>query len=88
MRIYKDRFYVISVVPGLSGFQRWNEREHMLVTGLRAKRNDYREVREVKSLSGSFELNDGHLPGHRPVVDFAAACEWLTQNPYQEAVVL
>jgi hypothetical protein len=28
MRIYKNKYYIVESIPGISGFQRWDERDY------------------------------------------------------------
>lgn len=83
-RILSDRFYLLAAVPGISGFQRWDELEFWITTGLGARAHRSLVVREYRMNEAQrYELADGHLAGHRPVVDAADAAAWLTSNPWQ-----
>jgi hypothetical protein len=89
MRIYANRFYVTATTPGISGFQRWDEKEYRIVTGLRAKSRRLDVVGELIPVGGDwYRLEDGHVPDCQPKVEHGAAFEWLTANPYQAIVRL
>lgn len=84
MRIYKDRFYVTSSVPGCSGFQQWNFRSLAVITGHKAARNRTEVVGEWVPRDGDiYIVHDGHLPEHCPRGDADAVREFLRANPFQ-----
>ena len=80
--IQPSKIYVVESIPGVSGFQRWNEREYYLLSGatLRTKRGSFEcwKVFEVGDGTERWELDDGHLPGFRPVVRTSEVIEWVT----------
>ena len=83
MRIYKDRYYVLSQVPGISGFQRWHERELTVVTGYKAA--NYKLAVKCEYTPGktdTFILFDGHLPDHCPRANEREMISWLDNNSY------
>jgi hypothetical protein len=83
MRIYKDRFYILTYH---AGYQQWDRHELIITTGHKAANDRPHVVREWTPTAAStdlFELGDGHVPGHRPIVDGQTAVTWLIANPYQ-----
>ena len=86
MRIYKDRFYVQMGVPGISGFQRWNEREFRIVSGVN-RRGKLGFVAEWTPTSDEeYRLENGRVPEFQPVVDKEGVVQFLRENPFQSAV--
>lgn len=84
MRIYKNRQYILAVIPGISGFQRWDEREYYVVSGLKAKNNRVDIIAEwTPCADEQYELCDGHLPGYRPVGGILEVLAFLEREPYQ-----
>lgn len=88
-RIYRDRFYLIESIPGISGFQRWDEREFRLVTGHKARLNRLSVVCEYVPGHGrpdTFRLEDGRLPEYQQVVDVGQAIAYLVREPFGSAL--
>jgi len=84
MRIYKNRFYVMMTIPGISGFQQWNEREFHIVTGYKAANNKHLIVAEwTPTEDESFRIEDGHLPECQPVGSRVDVANFLRNNPFQ-----
>lgn len=84
MRVYSDRFYLMRVHPGISGFTRWDQWEYYVNTGLKARNDKTRIVSEYHPRgAGIFRLEDGHTPEYQPRVTEAEALQWLKSNPYQ-----
>jgi hypothetical protein len=84
VRIYKDRYYLMRVHPGLSGFRNFDRWHYYITTGLKASNDRTRVVREHKPVgAGEFRLEDGHLPDYQSRADEKKALEWLDRNPYQ-----
>ncbi len=91
MRLFKSRFYVCRQHPGISGFQQWDKWEYFIVSGSRAQGRDRLNVTGefVPGCGHTYELDDGHLPGHRPVTaEPSVVRDHLTANPFSMAVVL
>lgn len=89
MTIRRKGFYVLAIVPGISGFQRWNEREFQVVTGHKAANCRSYVVGEwLPTSEDRYRLNDGHLPSHQPETHAEGALEYLLANPFGEAVAL
>ena len=67
MRIYDNKYYIVESTPGISGFQRWDEREYRIVRGKTA-RSLYKLhiVREFIFKGGTFRIEDGHFPKYQP----------------------
>jgi hypothetical protein len=95
MRIYRDRYYLLRVRPGLSGFKRYDQWEYYITTGHKARNDRTRVVEEYKRCSKGaiFRLEDGHLPDYQPRASEADAraseadaLQWLDNNPYQRIV--
>jgi hypothetical protein len=84
MRIFKDRFYKIEEIPGLSGFKQWDKREISIISGIAAQSSKRIYVTEEAYIQPQlrYELDDGHLPGYRPVVLGEEAKAFLANNPY------
>lgn len=81
--IRTGRYYVTATVPGISGFQRWNEREYRVVGHKRAAGRDRLDVLgELVRSGASYRLEDGHTPEFQPVVTESEALTWLSFNPY------
>lgn len=81
--IRTGRLYVTEEIPGISGFQRWSEREYHIVGHLRAAGRDRLNViGEFIPTGGTYRLEDGHIPAYQPIASEAAAVEWLAANPY------
>jgi hypothetical protein len=87
--IRKGRFYVLATVPGISGFQRWDEREYRIVTADKARNHRLDVVGELLPIQEDwFRLEDGHMPDYQPKARLPKALEWLTANPFQAIVRL
>lgn len=86
LRIRSDRFYAVETVPGISGFQRWNERERRIVSGRKARTMRSSVVFEVDMLLGKYRLENGCLPEHQAIVDGHGVTDYLRANPYASAV--
>lgn len=83
MRIYQDRFYVLAVTPGISGFQRWHERELHIVTGRKARNNRLSVVGEWSPKPGEeYIIHDGHTRDYCPRGDADAVRAFLASNPF------
>lgn len=86
MRIYKNKFYILQSTPGISGFQRWDEREYRLCTGHKAAFNRLSVIKEFRADNAArFRLEDGHLPNHQPYANAHEAIAWVAENRYQTA---
>ncbi len=82
-RIYADKTYLGWSTPGISGFQRWGEKEWFLAIGAGARNRRPEVDREyVPTEEEKFRLGDGHLPESQPVVTGPEAVEWLREHPY------
>ena len=89
MRIYKTRFYVLETVPGISGFQRWNERERRLCTGHAAVNHRPYVIGEYQvKAADRLRLENGRLPEYQPILSAIEAMPTLTANPYMMAFFL
>ena len=69
MKIYNNKYYIVESIPGISGFQRWDEREYRVVRG-RTARALYKLhiVQEfLFRVCGRYRLEDGHLPDYQPI---------------------
>ena len=87
MKIYKKKFYVSEVIPGLSGFQQWDKREYFLVMG--TSKNSANIVREFVSEDAHvFRLENGRLPEYQPIVTEIEAMAWLQENPFSRALMM
>lgn len=86
MKIFKNKFYLLESVPGISGFQQWNCREQFLCMGYKAANNRTQVVSEFRtehfSRTQMCEARDGHLPGYCPQMPLAKAFDWLRKNPF------
>lgn len=88
-KIYKDRYYIIANAPGISGFQRFDEREYRVVSGLKAANHREYVIGEWSQRSGyRYALENGRMPEHQPVVDADGVVVFLRANPYQCARVI
>jgi len=89
MRIYKNKFYIMETVPGISGFQRWDEREYRVCTGYKACNHRAYIVSEFNDKKNNkYRLENGRVPEHQPVVNAKKMKQWLLRNPYQTAMIL
>ena len=88
MRIYADRFYVLERVPGISGFQRWAERDRFVITGRKAANNRTAIVSEWTPDDRRYRIRDGHLPEQCPIGGSAEVLRFLAENPYQECELI
>ena len=89
MRIYKKKYYILSAIPGLSGFQRWNEREYRVCTGHKASHHRLDIVKEFRENGrGKFRLEDGHLPDYQPKAMEKEIIPWLDKQKYASAFIL
>jgi len=89
MRIYKKKYYILESIPGISGFQKWNEREYRVATGFKAQHDKLHIVKEFKENGrGKFRLEDGHLPDHQPQVKEKEIIPWLDEQRYAAAFIL
>ena len=83
-RVYKDRLYMMSEHPGLSGFQQWDKYHYYIVMGYKAQNNRSGIIHEYRpSGRGLFRIEDGHLPDYQPRYEEAAAIQWLKANIWQ-----
>lgn len=87
-RVKRDAIYLVAFPTGISGFR--GPDEPALVTGRVVKRDGLRpwtgqHLGKLDTLT--WEMFDGHLPGHCPRGTLAQACEWLKANPYTFARV-
>lgn len=82
-KIHAARYYLLADHPGISGFKDYSRKVETITTGRKARRERSLIVGEYLPNGGTFELHDGHLPGHRPIVPMAEAFQWLDQNPFQ-----
>ena len=84
MILYRKRFYVMQTIPGISGFQRWDdEREYRVVSGAKAMNNRADIVAEWTPMEDEqYMIENGQLPEHQPVVDKCGVAEFLWHNPY------
>ena len=81
LRVYKNKYYIIENIPGISGFQRWNEREYRVVNGRLASLRRLEVVKEFLFNGGKFRLEDGHLPEYQPMTGLISELfEWLDNN--------
>lgn len=69
MRIYNNKCYIKEIIPGISGFQRWHEREYKVMSGRFARHCKSNIIREFIYNGGKFRVEDGHLPDCCPVVN-------------------
>ena len=84
VRIRRDHYYVLADHPGISGFKDYSRKVECIVTGHKAANNRCLVQREyLASGLGRFECDDGHLPGHRPIVSEVEALRFLDANPFQ-----
>lgn len=82
MRLYRNRYYVGRCHPGISGFKR-QEWEYYVVTGAKARTMRSEILGEYHPIASHwFDLDDGHLPGHRLGVQTKRALAWLVAHPY------
>ena len=89
MRIYKKKYYILSHIPGVSGFKRWDEREYSVCTGHHAQHNRLSIVKEFLANGlGKYRLNDGHLPDCCPTAKEADALHWLDNNCFSKITLL
>jgi hypothetical protein len=89
VKIRNGRLYVLETIPGISGFKRWDEREHRVVTAAKARLNRSNVAGELLPIAEDFyRLEDGHLPDHQPMVRFPEAEAWLIANPFSAIVRL
>lgn len=78
MRVYKKKYYILQRTPGISGFQKWGEKEFVVCTGLKAMNNKSSIIKEFSpNGKGKFRLEDGHLPSHQPKAEEEGALNWL-----------
>ena len=89
MRIYKNKYYILKSIPGISGFQRWNEREYRVCTGHKARHYRLDVVKEFRENGrGRFRLEDGHLPDHQPGAKEKEIIPWLDTRVFATAFIL
>lgn len=100
MKVYKNRFYLHKMHPGISGFTRWHEWEYRVMTGHDAQLKERSSIvceylpgfatdlREVPDAKGYFRLEDGHLPDHQPRVNETEMLRWLRSNIFANAVII
>ncbi len=89
MRVYKNKYYILESIPGISGFQRWNEREYRVCTGHKAQHDKLHIVKEFRENGrGKFRLKDGHLPDHQPTAREREIIPWLDTERYSTAFIL
>jgi len=82
MRIYKDRFYILETIPGISGFQEWNKREYRIVTGEIARHHRCDVKKEYKyGTWKKFRVEDGKLPEFQEVLNEQEMIARLRNNP-------
>jgi hypothetical protein len=87
MRIYKKRFYTVEKRVWDAMNNPTDKHERSIITGTRAQcRNGDSDIIVGEAYVQPhlrYELDDGHLPGFRPVVLGMEAREFLANNPYQ-----
>jgi len=89
MRIFKKKYYILKSIPGVSGFQRWNELEYRICTGYKAQHDKLNIVKEfLANGEGKFRLEDGHLPDYQPLAKEKEVISWLDVERYQTAFIL
>jgi len=90
MRLYNNRLYLLAFTPGLSGFQRWNEKELRIMTGAKARGNyKLNVIEEYRPGSHqAFRLERGELPEHQWNVSESVMMMYLKENPYVSAFVM
>lgn len=89
MRIYKDKFYIMESIPGISGFKRCNEREYHIVTGHKAANHRLGIVRQfLCNERGKFRLENGRCPEYQPIVSEKEVMPWLETERYGMAFIL
>jgi len=89
MRIFKNKYYILQSIPGISGFQRWNEREYRIATGYKARNDKLHIVKEFRENGrGKFLLEDGHLPDYQPQEKEKEIIPWLDKERYSTAFIL
>ena len=85
-RIYSNRLYVLETTPGLSGFKRYDEKEHHVVSGQMARLNRYDVIGEyTPSLEDTFRIENGRLPEYQPTADGLKVVEIIKTNPFTKA---
>lgn len=81
MRIYKGKYYIEESIPGISGFQRWNERQYRVMNGKRAANRKINIITEFKFNGGKFKIENGRCPEYQPVTGLMAELyEYLDKN--------
>jgi len=89
MRIFKKKYYIMQSIPGISGFQRWNEREYRVCTGRKAQLHKLDIVKEFRENGrGQFLLEDGHLPEYQAHAKEKEIIPWLDEQRYSTAFIL
>jgi hypothetical protein len=89
MRIYKAEYYVMASVPGISGFQRWDEREFRIVTGMKAANNRVDIVGLWLPQSDErYRIENGRTTENQLVADAENVILFLRDNPYQCAIAI
>ena len=88
MRIYKNRLYIRENVPGISGFQRWNEREYRITTGHNTLHRSEIIAEFKPNGKGRYALEDGHVEGYQPLTDESGMMAWVRENRFQAARIL
>lgn len=89
MRIFKNKYYILKSIPGISGFQRWNEREYRVATGYKASHDRLNVVKEFRENGrGQFRLEDGHLPDYQPRAKEKEIIPWLDKEIFNTAFIL
>ena len=89
MRVYKNKYYILESTPGISGFQRWNEREYRVCTGYKAQHDKLHIVKEFRENGmGRFRLEDGHLPDYQPTAKEKEIIPWLDKERFSTAFIL
>jgi len=89
MRIFKNKYYILQSIPGISGFRRWNEREYRVCTGHKAQLHKLHIVKEFRENGrGKFLLGDGHLPEYQPQAREKEIIPWLDKQRYSTAFIL
>ena len=83
IRINRGGLYVLESVPGISGFQRWNEREYRVCGPRKAKRELSSVCAVFKHRPGhTYFAEDGHIRGHQPTILPADIAAWIELNPF------
>ncbi len=89
MRIYKHKLYIAERTPGISGFQKWGQKEFRVIGGVRARLLPDNLVVEYKiGQYSKFRFEDGHLPEFQLIVNELKMVKMLSENPWLTFFVL